>query len=278
MTGLSVYRWDFDRRRPSVSSAFLTFSIAIFQWQPKASGKGLKQVNAGRVCGYAADPQCMYAKAQEICDRLNAEEASVLARPKWLQKQYSVAKPEWLVIPRFQTDLPGSVVRNIRQTVMKRTLLPAGFVKGRGGTYIRRHDNQIHLIDFQADRWGHRYTVNLGFHYAFLQPFFARKRIPLAKYHLLDCAFQARIGPFKIGRDMWFDYGTDRKRLHELFEQNAADSLQILSRYSKKWADPTRWLKRSKANSSSVPRVWGRWYVPEYATFLSELARRFERM
>jgi hypothetical protein len=98
MTALSLYRWDYDRRRPSSEMPFLTFSIAIFQWQPKASGKGLKKVNASRVCGYGADPQSMYAKAQDICDRLNAENASVGERPKWLQRTYTVPKPNWLVV------------------------------------------------------------------------------------------------------------------------------------------------------------------------------------
>jgi hypothetical protein len=80
----------------------------------------------------------MYAKAQEICDRLNAEKASVANPPKWLQKQYSVPEQVGLIVPRVQDDLRGSVVRSIRESVMKRILLPAGFMKGKGGTYVRQ--------------------------------------------------------------------------------------------------------------------------------------------
>jgi Domain of unknown function (DUF4304) len=241
----SIYHWDFDRRMPNAEAAFVTFSIAIFQWQPKASGKGLKKVNASRVCGYGLDPQRMYAKAQEICDRLNSEGASVTKRPSWLQKQYSVPKPTELIIPRVGSDLPGSVVRSIRQAVMKRILLPAGFVRGKSGTYVRQQGNQIHLIDFQAAMFGHQYTVNLGFHYAFLTSLSARKKIRLADYHVLDCGLSARIGQFQKGnRDRWFDYGTDRALLERLFKENAADCLQILTTASKRFADPRRLLVR----------------------------------
>ena len=55
MTAYSLFRWDDDRSRPRPKLPFLTFSIAIFQWQPKASGKGLKKVNASRVHGYETD-------------------------------------------------------------------------------------------------------------------------------------------------------------------------------------------------------------------------------
>ena len=191
-------------------------------------------------------------------------------------KAISVSKPKWLIIPSEQTDLPGSIVRSIRLAVMKRVLLPAGFVKGKGGRYVRRISDQIHLIYFQPDKWGHRYTVNLGFHYEFLKPLFARKRIPLPQYHLLDCALQARIGFFKCGRDKWFEYGDNRTRLEEQLKQNATDALQILSRYSKRWVDPRIWLTRVRSTSSN--RNWhnfGHWHTQELSQFQSNLRRHF---
>lgn len=273
MKALTLYHWDYDHRPPSTELPFLSFSIAIFQWQPKASGKGLKKVNASRVCGYGADPQSMYAKAQEVCDRLNAEHASVYKRPKWLQKTYSVSQPKWLIVPREQSDLPGSVVRSIRLAVMKRVLLPVGFMKGRSGTYVRRIGDQVHLIDFQPDKWGHRYTVNLGFHYEFLEPFFAGKRIKLEDYHLLDCMLDARIGCFVgNGHDRWFDYGDSRQRLEELFQENAALCLKILAAHQKKWADPTRWLKAGD-KPSKLQRLASPWRVERPEVKLAELVK-----
>jgi hypothetical protein len=97
MTTHSLYRWDYDRSRPRATLPFLTFSIAIFQWQPKAAGKGLKRVNASRVHGYEADRKGVYAKAQEICDRLNTAGVDVGNKPSWLKKRYSVPRPKWLI-------------------------------------------------------------------------------------------------------------------------------------------------------------------------------------
>jgi hypothetical protein len=276
MTTFSLYHWDYDRREPSSDMPFLTFSIAIFQWQPKASGKGLKKVNACRVHGYGLDPGQMRAKAQEICDRLNAEGATTTNPPKWLQKQYSVPKPKNLVIPRFSLDLPGPVVRSIRLAVMKRVLLSAGFVKGRGGTYIRKHGDQIHLIDYQPARFGHQYTVNLGFHYAFLVPLFAGKRIKLAQYIELDCGLRARIGSFsKTGRDRWFDYGTDRALLEQTIEQNARDSLRIFEQAAERFAQPQCLLMRTRCKLNK--RFIKPWWVlnAEFAPLLAlHLGRR----
>jgi hypothetical protein len=272
MSVISLYHWDYDHRRPS-SEPFHAFSITIFQWQPKASGKGLKKVNASRVCGYAADPNTMYAKAQEICDRLNREVANVSRRPDWLQKQYSVPRPKWIAADPPKADLDPSVVRSIRKSVMKQLLVPEGFVVAKQATFVRRVDNQIHLIYFQGSKWGGSYTVNLGFHYAFMKPLFARKRIPLHDYDLLDCALQARIGPFLTGNDKWFEYGTDRKLLCETLEQNARDSLTILARYSKRWANPKYWLKYLRDPKSEDRLVVGNWHVSHFQRFLSGIAR-----
>jgi uncharacterized protein DUF4304 len=200
MPAVSLYHWDYDHRAPS-PEPFRTFSIAIFQWQPKASGKGLKKVNASRVCGYAADPETMHAKAREICDRLNSEKATVESKPKWLQKQYSVPRPNCVAPEPAKDYLPPSVVRSIRRSVMKRILHPAGFIETKNATYVRKQDNQIHVIYFQGSKWGGQYTVNLGFHYAFLKPVLSRKPVALSRFHFLDCAFEARIGRFKVGRD-----------------------------------------------------------------------------
>ncbi|MDX1948141.1 MAG: DUF4304 domain-containing protein [Pirellulaceae bacterium] len=243
---LSLLTWDFDHRLPSLDqSQFVTWSIAIFQWQPKSSGKGLKKVHACRVHGYAMDAHALQTKAEEICDRLNRERASVTNLPIWLRKHYSVPKPPELVIPNTQTDLPGSVVRSVRSAVMKRLLIPEGFVRGRAGTYVRRHENQIHLIDFQPARFGHQYTINLGLHYTFLQPLSARRKIPLASYHQLDCGLLARIGQLVPGgRDRWFSYGDSRDKLMAAMEGNAKLCLRIIDREARRFAEPRELLSR----------------------------------
>ena len=152
-----------------------------------------------------SDPDRVLEKARELCHRLNAESVNAENPPAWVQKQYSVPKPPDLIIEPLTDDLTGSQVRSIRLQVMKRLLLPLGYVKGKGGIYVRECDDQIHLIDFQPSKYGHEYTVNLGFHYTFMPAFFHRKQIKLTEYHQLDCAFHARIGNFLADRrDVWF--------------------------------------------------------------------------
>jgi len=276
MTTLSLYHWDFNRLPADSDPRYLTISVAVFQWQPKASGKGLKKVNATRICGYMADIASVYAKAQEICDKLNAANATADLRPPWLQKQYSVPKPKGWIDSRVPDDLPSSVVRSIRAAVMTHVLIPAGFIKGEQGTYVRRAGDQIHLIDFQPSRYGHQYTVNLAFHFAFVTPLFAGKKIKLADYSQLDCGLRARIGDFSKSRlDKWFDYGTDRSLLARTLEKNARSSLETLGRAAQQFRDPRRLLRGSAcALNTRTIRPW-EVYADEFAPLLAlHLGRR----
>ena len=45
-----------------------TFSVGIFQWIPKVSGKGLKKSPVKfRIKGYTSDPQKVYDLATKLC-------------------------------------------------------------------------------------------------------------------------------------------------------------------------------------------------------------------
>lgn len=49
-----------------------TFSVGIFQWIPKSSGKGLKRsLVKYRVKGYSSNPQAVYDRAAELCMRFD---------------------------------------------------------------------------------------------------------------------------------------------------------------------------------------------------------------
>lgn len=53
-----------------------TFSVGIFQWVPKAGGGGLKRSAVKvRVKGYLQSAEKVYAKALEVCRKLDAGEA-----------------------------------------------------------------------------------------------------------------------------------------------------------------------------------------------------------
>ena len=77
-----MYDWD-GACAPggAASGAYHTFSVGIFQWQPKAGGKGLKRSRVlTRIRGLIVKPEEVYHEAQEICDKLNAVKGT--ARPR----------------------------------------------------------------------------------------------------------------------------------------------------------------------------------------------------
>lgn len=114
------YGWDFDRPSAECLDTFSTFSVGVFQWLKKPVGKELKKSKAiCRVLGYTAEADRVYAKAVEICARLNREGASAAHPPGWLQKQYSLPRPAGTFVPRTTSDFTGAQVRAMRQKVMK---------------------------------------------------------------------------------------------------------------------------------------------------------------
>jgi hypothetical protein len=78
MSEPKAFQWDFAGAcapdQPQHSSTWLTFSVGVFQWLPKAGGKGLKRGKVvQRIKGYVSNPQECYDRAQRIVDGLNAQ-------------------------------------------------------------------------------------------------------------------------------------------------------------------------------------------------------------
>ncbi len=74
--------WDFDGGcKPKVfdsgpSSMHATFSVAVFQWLPKSSGRGLKRSKSiKRISGRVRDFEMVYARAELFCAAKDAEQA-----------------------------------------------------------------------------------------------------------------------------------------------------------------------------------------------------------
>lgn len=81
---------DFDGEcMPSGSQAFgnfSTFSVGIFRWLPKASGKGLKKSKViYRVRGKVDNAELMYARAREVCKLFDK-------RPRWTSMKSETVK------------------------------------------------------------------------------------------------------------------------------------------------------------------------------------------
>ena len=87
------YLWCFDHSSSGIAAMTETFSVGVYQWLPAKSGNGLKKSKSIRVAGYAADPQAVYTKAQQLCAKLNRSKVNADAPPEWLQKQYSTPRP-----------------------------------------------------------------------------------------------------------------------------------------------------------------------------------------
>ena len=64
-----AYKHDYSGScAPTHPYAGGSFSVGIFQWVPKASGKGLKKTAVKyRVKGFSSNPEPVYARAEEIC-------------------------------------------------------------------------------------------------------------------------------------------------------------------------------------------------------------------
>jgi len=250
------YQWDYDRAGAEVmiSSGFRTFSIGVFQWLPKASGKGLKRSTTIRVNGYVADPQRAFDRADELCRQLNAENVRSDNPPAWLQKQYSVPRPADVPAKRPLNRLSGSQVRTIRDQVMREELLPLGFIKLEGGTYVRRRGEQIHLINFQGNKYGGSFTVNLAFHYAFVPPPYCQgKPRDLTAIRQTDCMLRTRLGHFlPEKRDTWFEYGNDRPTLRQCLIRCASESVILFDTCGNQWADPGRVLAMIEHNLTEL--------------------------
>lgn len=69
-------------QQPEIYGGSKTFSIGIFLWLPKASGKGLKKSAVKyRVKGYTSNPKPVYKRAEEICEEFDEEFPHI---PLWL--------------------------------------------------------------------------------------------------------------------------------------------------------------------------------------------------
>ncbi len=70
--GMYAYSGAYDPAKGKMLGSPTKFSVGIFRWVPTADGKRLKKsAVVERIRGYASDPEDVYRRAQERCDRLN---------------------------------------------------------------------------------------------------------------------------------------------------------------------------------------------------------------
>lgn len=266
-------QWDYERDRSQTPSVGEKFSIGLFQWLSKRRSKGLKKSKSIRIIGYVGDPDAVYQKADELSRRFNEEGVSVENPPPWLQKQYAVRRPAHLVIERTLDELTGAEVRPIRLEVMTNALGPHGFVKHGGMNFVRQQGDQYHVIEYQTGKYGHEYTLGIGFHYTWVPGFPQWTTIPPIGWTMMPspadvccfyCALHAHVGEFGPNftrGQTWFKYGTDRDSFTRTLMENVTEGRRQLDVHARRWNDPAYWLSEEVEASRRDVRILFPWRV-----------------
>jgi hypothetical protein len=155
---------------------------------------------------------------------------------------------------------------------MKRLLIPEGFVTGKDSAYVRQDGSQIHVVAFQP-HYNHSFSVELGFHYAFLPAFFHERKKPIAEYRFLDCGLSARPETFR-GEDRIrsIPYGSDREELRRILAESAGDALRVFDRYRDPWRDCDWWLDEfihGEPNTSDRIAPWRSTHLPLFLAVMA---------
>ena len=210
MADQQAYNWTYDRSEfDSSGDMYSTFSIGLYQWLPKASGKGFKKSKTIRVKGYVADPESAYQKADELVHRLNKENVMLDSRPAWVKNQFSVPRPADLpATPKEETGLlDAAKFRRVRIRVIKDLLAPLGYDVSSSVAAKRSEPDYMSIIEFQAGQSSPRYTVNVGYHFQCIAGLGAvhPQRTGIFDY-ACDYILNTRINRLLGTKDQWFDY------------------------------------------------------------------------
>lgn len=167
MKRTTPYTWDFDRSTFSDKEGTRTFSIGVYQWIPTKSG-GLKKSGTVRVRGFVVDASSVYAKAEELCHRLNAEGARYATPPTWLQRSYTIGPPAELstLAPAKQFSAPvRTTVKGLVTQMARECLSPELQTQGykrKDCTFWRNESTVCKVIQLQMSRWGTASESSVG--------------------------------------------------------------------------------------------------------------------
>ena len=164
-----AFEWSFDRSQfDTASDRYTTFSVGVFQWLPKAAGRGFKKSKTIRILGYVSAPFDVYQKAAELCQRLNREKVLWDKPPAWLQSQYSVTRPATEPPPPKPAadEVDARKFRQIRKRVFKELLEPLGYDVS--STVSAKLDDGVimQIIEIQFSTNSPTYVINFGQHFS----------------------------------------------------------------------------------------------------------------
>ena len=241
----TAFAWSYDRNPWDSRDEATTFSVGLYQWLPAKSGK-LKKSKTIRVLGYVAEADAVYAKADELCAKFNAAGVRAEAPPDWVQKQYSLPRPPGVTKSVRPNQISADEARKIRDRAAREWLRPVGFEQTHASTHVRRVGDILQLINFQTDRWGGSFTVNLGLHYVFTPPLFSMQHMRWTELEELDCSLRGRVGQFMPQKlDTWHEFGPDAETFRGHCQEFINASLTALDTYSETLRDPQAFLTAS---------------------------------
>ncbi|MCM8543427.1 MAG: hypothetical protein NE328_24370 [Lentisphaeraceae bacterium] len=230
-----IFQWTYEQSQfDSTGDQFSTFSIGIFQWLPKASGKGLKKSKTIRVKGYVIEAQKAYKKADEVCQRLNKEKVKFENKPSWVKNQFSVPRPA--LIPskaEIKKDSPyinASQFRSVRKRVMKNILEPLGYDVTSSVIAKFKNESILLIIEFQAALKSSNYIINLGLHYTNVE---SNAAIMPTRTGILDFACDYIFNKRIQDNNNWFNYTESKKEAEIQLISQLKLSLQNLDQLIK---------------------------------------------
>ena len=176
------------------------------------------------------------------------------AKPPWLQKSYSIAKPPGVVEPRPSTELTAAQARVIRNRVARPLVRGAGYQQTHASTFGRRRDEMVQLMHFQTSTWGPKFTVNLGWHPTYVPVGSGLpKRTRWSDLEEHQCTLRGRIG-FFLSRelDAWWPFGSDPESFAGTVAEVTVRALAILDQYGEAFG---QWCERPAGRLALPPQV-----------------------
>lgn len=137
--------------------------------------------------------------------------------------------------------ISASAFRAVRRKTLKAIACPCGFEEHRNRYLRRSRSGQVHCIEFLAMKYGHGFTVDLGFHYASAPHFVS----PTAEHHPDEltaegCCFQKRLR--KPDGDQFYGYGETAEEAAVLVTTIASEAFAEFATLENTWSDGRKLL------------------------------------
>lgn len=87
---------------------------------------------------------------------------------------------------------------------LSETLTRAGFRRTAGGTWNRRKDEELNVIQLQEHSTEKSFCVNLGIHYTFLPQAGTERPLDVDQIRVLDCELKLRLTDQATVKDQWW--------------------------------------------------------------------------